>query len=296
VEPSHRTSIEPTNRVGARCDCQPSVEGSRLSIDASDCAGGGRIATTSACRASAIAALDDSITEIETHDEGCERRYDEGMVGVLLAAARFADLVADHDAALARRAHREPLGAARAALARGGRVGELAAVTGLAEALARSGDGVTDELNPLTSGTATGAMLHDVENAGELTPNELRARYDELLRAVVESHGSDTIREETGVGGVGALTNGESPPLTLDEAATVLALDPEEPDADAIAMEARDHLLMGMTTAVLDVEAVESGIDGALDAREIQQKIEGRLAMELDELALLHGYIEERKP
>ncbi|WP_256683965.1 DUF5791 family protein [Halococcus qingdaonensis] len=295
MEPSHRTSIEPTNRVDARCDCEPSVESSRLLIDASDCVGDGRIATTPACRATAIAALDDSITEIEIHDEDCERRHDEGTVGMLLAAARFAALVADRDATLARRAHREPLVAARAALARGGRVGELAAVTGLAEALAR-GYGVTDELNPLTSGTATGAMFHDVENAGELTPDELRARYDELLRSVVESHGSDTIREETGVEGVGALTNGESPSLTLDEAAAVLALDPEEPDADAIAMEARDHLLMGMTTAVLDVEALESGIDGALDAREIQQKIEGRLAMELDEFALLHGYIEERKP
>jgi len=51
-----------------------------------------------------------------------------------------------------------------------------------------------------------------------------------------------------------------------------------------------------MTTDVLDVEAVESVIDGALDAREIQQKIEGRLPMNLDELATIHGYIEERKP
>ncbi|EMA51849.1 hypothetical protein [Halococcus thailandensis] len=108
--PSHRTTVEPANRVDARCDCEPSVEGSRLSIDASDCAGDGRIATAPACRATAIAALDDSIAEIETHDESCERRHDEGTVGVLLAAARFAALVADHDGALARRAHRNRSG------------------------------------------------------------------------------------------------------------------------------------------------------------------------------------------
>ena len=104
------------------------------------------------------------------------------------------------------------------------------------------------------------------------------------------------MREETGVEGVAALSEGDSPPITLDDAAAILALDPDEPDANAIVTETRDHLLMGMTTAVLDVEAVESGIDGALEAREIQQKIEGRLPMDLDELALLHGYIEQRKP
>ena len=291
--PSHRTTVEPTNPA-AGCDCEFSVENHCLRIDASDCAGAGRIATP-ACRASAIAALDDSIGEIVTHGEGREHHHDERTVGVLLAVARFADLVADHDASLARRAHREPLGAARVALARGGRVGELAAVTGLAEALVRD-HVVGHELNPLTSGVATERMLHDVEDAGELTPDELRARYDDRLRAVVERRGIESVREATGIEGVEALANGESPPFTLDEAATVLALDPEEPDADAIVVETRDHLLMGMTTAVLDVEAVESGIDGALDAREIQQKIEGRLAMTLDELALLHGYIEERKP
>jgi archaellum component FlaC len=49
-----------------------------------------------------------------------------------------------------------------------------------------------------------------------------------------------------------------------------------------------------MTTGVLDVEAVESGVEGAIDAREIQQKIEGRLEMTLDELAQLHSYIDGR--
>lgn len=289
--------MQRTNRtvgVGTRCDCEPSIENGRLSINATDCAGRGRLSNP-ACRTTAIAALDGSIVGIEIHNEGSERHHDEGTVGVLVAVARFAAIVGEHDTALARRTYREPFGAARAALARGGRVGELAAVTGMAEALARGSYGLEHELNSLTSAASIATMLHDIDDAGDLSVEELRARYDERLRTVIESHGVETVREETGVE-TEALANGDSPAMTLDEAAAMLALDPDEPDADAIATETRDHLLMGMTTAVLDVESVESGINGSFDAREIQQKIEGRLAMDLDELAMIHGYIEQRKP
>jgi hypothetical protein len=282
-----------TNRTGC-CGCEPHVESSRLSIDATDCAGCGRLSNPD-CLATAIAALDDSVVAIVIHIEGSERSHDEGTVGVLVAAARFATLAGEHDAALAQRAYRNPLGAAREALARGGRVGELTAVTGIAEAVARGGYGVGHELNSLTSPPATGPMLHDIDDAGDLSAEELRARYDERLRTVIENHGVERVREETGVESE-PLANGDSPAMTLEDAAAVLALDPDEPDADVIVTEMRDHLLMGMTTAVLDVEAVESGINGSFDAREIQQKIEGRLPMDLDELAMIHGFIEQRKP
>jgi hypothetical protein len=49
-------------------------------------------------------------------------------------------------------------------------------------------------------------------------------------------------------------------------------------------------------TAVLDVDAVSSGIEGVLEPKEIQQKVEGRFPMNLDEYALLHSFIEDRKP
>jgi hypothetical protein len=283
------------NRPDERCDCESYLENRRLRIDATDCTGRGRIATNPTCRATAIAALDGSVTAIATTIGSTESSHDEGTVGTLVAAARFAALVGDHDPALAGWTYRYPFRAARAALARGGRVGELAAVTGMAEAVHRNGYGAT-ELNPLTSPAATEPMLHDIDDAGDLAPEELRARYDERLRAVIDEHGVETVEAETGVENIEVLADGDSPSMTLDEAATILALDPDEPDADAIVTETRDHLLMGMTTAVLDVEAVESGIDGSLDAREIQQKIEGRLPMSLDELALIHGHIEQRKP
>ncbi|PSP61991.1 hypothetical protein BRC77_11505 [Halobacteriales archaeon QH_8_64_26] len=139
-------------------------------------------------------------------------------------------------------------------------------------------------------------MFHEVANASELSAEELRRRYDGQLAAVVDEHGVKDVAEDSGVERerAEAIAEGDSPDLVLEEGAAMLAVSPDEPDAEAIVMETRDHLLMGMTTGVLDVEAVESGIDGAIDAREIQQKIEGRLEMTLDELAQLHGYIDSR--
>ena len=139
-------------------------------------------------------------------------------------------------------------------------------------------------------------MFHEVANASELSAEELRRRYDGQLAAVVDEHGVKDVAEDSGVERerAEAIAEGDSPDLVLEEGAAMLAVSPDEPDAEAIVMETRDHLLMGMTTGVLDVETVESGIDGAIDAREIQQKIEGRLEMTLDELAQLHGYIDSR--
>ena len=139
-------------------------------------------------------------------------------------------------------------------------------------------------------------MFHEVANASELSAEGLRRRYDGQLAAVVDEHGVKDVAEDSGVERerAEAIAEGDSPDLVLEEGAAMLAVSPDEPDAEAIVMETRDHLLMGMTTGVLDVETVESGIDGAIDAREIQQKIEGRLEMTLDELAQLHGYIDSR--
>jgi hypothetical protein len=131
----------------------------------------------------------------------------------------------------------------------------------------------------------------------ELDPDELRAAYDELLTEAIESVGLSTAAEETGVdeGTLSAVVDGGAPDLSLEDAAAVLALDDDQPDEETLLAEARDILLIGMSSAVLDVEALASGIDDALDPKEIQQKIEGRYPMTLDEYALLHAYIENRK-
>lgn len=141
-------------------------------------------------------------------------------------------------------------------------------------------------------------MLRGTFEAAETTPSALRSAYDDRLRETVSRVGLDTVAVETDIDRetLEALADGNSPDLTLSEAAAILALDETLPDCDAIVAEARDILLIGMSTAVLDVEALASGIEDALDPKEIQQKVEGRYPMRLDEYALLHSYIEGEKP
>jgi hypothetical protein len=137
----------------------------------------------------------------------------------------------------------------------------------------------------------------EFEDAGERTPAELQRSYENRLVAVVEDVGVDCVVEETDLDRetVQALLDGVSPDIELTDAAAIIALDEDAPPADAVEAEARDILLMGMTTAVLDVETLSSGVDGRLEPKEIQQKIEGRFPMTVAEYALLHQYIEQRK-
>ncbi|PSP81159.1 hypothetical protein BRC88_02535 [Halobacteriales archaeon QS_4_69_225] len=140
-------------------------------------------------------------------------------------------------------------------------------------------------------------MFHEItDDPGSRTPAELRELYEAELLAVVDRHGLEAVAAASDVdeATLRALRDGDSPELELEAAASVLAVADDAPDADTIATVSRDALLMGMTTAVLDVEAVESGLDGELEAREIQSKIEGRFPMTLEEFALLHRYIESR--
>ncbi len=141
-------------------------------------------------------------------------------------------------------------------------------------------------------------MLRDeFETPGERDPEELHAAYEQVLAETVETQGIDAVAEATAVdeSTLEALVNGESPELTLEEAAAILATNPDRPDADFIVADARDILLMGMSTAVLDVEAIQSGINGQLEAKEIQQKVEGRYPITLSEYAVLHQFIESKK-
>lgn len=134
-------------------------------------------------------------------------------------------------------------------------------------------------------------------DAGEQSPEELLAAYGTVLAETVETVGVDGIVDATDLdrATVESFAAGDIADRTLDEAVTVLATGPDRPDADALQAEAQDILLMGMTTAVMDVESLASGIDGELEPKEIQQKIEGRYPVTLAEYALLHSYIEGEK-
>lgn len=141
-------------------------------------------------------------------------------------------------------------------------------------------------------------MLRGTFDAAETTPSGLRSAYDDRLRETVDRVGLDTAAADTDIDRerLAALAGGDSPALTLSESAAILGLDETLPDRDVIVAEARDILLIGMSTAVLDVEAIAAGIEDQLDPKEIQQKVEGRHPIPLDEYALLHSYIEGEKP
>ena len=141
-------------------------------------------------------------------------------------------------------------------------------------------------------------MLHDAaEDVSEPTPSALRAAYEAALRSTIEAVGPETVDAETDVEAdrIEALAAGDSPGFTVEEAAAVLAVDPEEPDAEAIVFELRDHLLMGMTTGVLDVDTIAANVEIDLTGQEIQQAIEGRTPMTLDQLAAIQSVINSRR-
>lgn len=140
-------------------------------------------------------------------------------------------------------------------------------------------------------------LLEPLDDAGEQSPEDVYRQYRGELARIVEEVGPDRTAEETGIAGdrVDALLEGESD-LTLEEAAEILALTPEYDDADTVLRDVRDQLLMRMSSAVVDVDAISTGIDLSLSGQEIQQKIEGRAPMTLEEYARILHYIESNNP
>jgi hypothetical protein len=138
-------------------------------------------------------------------------------------------------------------------------------------------------------------MLEEPIDADATTPADLTARYADALADAIETVGTAAAAERTGLDAdrLTALEEGGSD-ATLAEAAAVLAL-VEDREADAIVAAVRDHLMLSMSTAVLDVDAIAGDLEGDLTAREIQAKIEGRLEMSLEEYARIHHYIASRQ-
>jgi plasmid stability protein len=136
----------------------------------------------------------------------------------------------------------------------------------------------------------------EFDSAGESTPAELHEAYLARLRETIETVGAETVAKRSGVDDqvVLAIADGETPELTLEAAAAVLAADPEMPPGESIAAEARDILLMGMTTAVVDVDALAAGVDVDLEPKELQQKVEGRYPVTLAEYAHVHAFLERQ--
>lgn len=141
-------------------------------------------------------------------------------------------------------------------------------------------------------------LADEIQDPDAVTAGEVRAEYEAALADVVEAAGVDAAAAESGVDAskLEELLAGESPELTLQEAAAVLAVSDDWPDAEGLVLEVRDNLMLQMSSAVMDVDALASGLDGDLDPKEIQQKIEGRQPMTLAEYARIYRHIASENP
>jgi Family of unknown function (DUF5791) len=140
-------------------------------------------------------------------------------------------------------------------------------------------------------------LYRDLDGSEADSPEDLREQYESELADVVESVGVERAAEGTGIetDRLGALVDGESPELTVEEATEILALSEDEPDAEIVRAEIEDRLLLGMTTAVLDVDTIAANLDSDLSGKEVHQRVEGRAPMTLAEYAEIHQFIGERK-
>ena len=130
------------------------------------------------------------------------------------------------------------------------------------------------------------------------SPAALRAEYENDLATIVDQRGPAAVAAETDLeqDTLEEIAAGNSTDLTLEEAAQIQALADGEPDPATIVTMALEHLLLGMSTAVLDVEALESQVDLDLEAKEIQQKIESRAPMSLGEFVHVQYVIADGAP
>jgi len=137
-------------------------------------------------------------------------------------------------------------------------------------------------------------MLRGEFDAAGSSPEALHEAYLARVRETVETVGIETVATRSGVDDdvLRALLDGEQPELTLEAAAAVLASDPDMPPGESLAAEARDVLLMGMTEAVVDVDAVSAGVALDVDPKEVQQKVEGRYPITLEEYAHIHAFLQ----
>jgi len=131
-------------------------------------------------------------------------------------------------------------------------------------------------------------MFYDNRTDGSDTSlDALRSEYGNDLRAAIEGVGIDRAVRKTDVDRetLETLTEGSSPDvdLTLSEAAAIQSLAPGTPDAEEIVDLACDHLLLGMSNAILDVDGLDRALDIDLGPKTIQRKIERREPMRFDE-------------
>lgn len=143
-------------------------------------------------------------------------------------------------------------------------------------------------------GTVSGGG--EAPDADEVTSTALLAAFEALVSESVVEAGRERVGSETGVdeASIEAAADGDVAGLSVTDGAAIVAVTADR-DAETIVAELRDHLLLGMATAVLDVDTIAAGIDADLTGQEVQQALEGRAGMTLEQLAEIMAVIERRK-
>ena len=130
----------------------------------------------------------------------------------------------------------------------------------------------------------------------EVTPAALLAAFETVVSESIAEGGRERVADAASVDRAAVeAAAGDVGGLTVTEAAAIVGVTADR-DAETIVAELRDHLLMGMATAVLDVDTIAAGIDADLTGQEVQQALEGRAEMTLAQLAEVMAVIERRKP
>lgn len=134
-------------------------------------------------------------------------------------------------------------------------------------------------------------LSEDLDPVEMESATALRRHYEKALAEALDVIGVDRAQEATSPATVTAIQSGDAADLDLQEVAAILALEDGAESADTMLGEVRHTLLLGMTNAVRDVEAVAADLEGDLDPKEIQGKVEGRHPMTLEEYAQLRHYL-----
>jgi hypothetical protein len=144
----------------------------------------------------------------------------------------------------------------------------------------------------------TGVFTEAIADPEGTTDEAVRADYEATLAGVVEAEGVDAVAADAGVDPevLDALAAGDAPELTVEQAAGILGASDDYPPAEDLLLEVRDHLMLQMSSAVMDVEALASGLDDDYDAKTLQQKLEGRQPMTLAEYARVHRHVAAENP
>lgn len=136
-------------------------------------------------------------------------------------------------------------------------------------------------------------LAEPIDAPSETSPAELLGEYESVLAEVVAAAGVERATEATGLDHsvLESVEAGDAADLDVDDAAAIYALRDGAPDADAILAAVRDHLLLGMSSAMLTVDHIAADVDGNLDPKEIQGMVEGRHPMSLAEFARIKHYV-----